>query len=380
LLPTVASPFEGYAAAMHRIVVLLLAAVALAGCVPSVYDRPYPVTPVELPRDDASHPAPIEWWYWVGHLETADGRELAFQLTFFEAYAPPELRLAGIPSNLLFEKGIVAHAAAADLDAGRHGMAQRFDAYYGGEAATDRLDVFVGDWRATRADDGVSHALAFTVDGYAFDLVLTPTKPASLHGDPPGIQSMGPGGVSYYVSHTRMDVRGEVRGRCAFPIACAPQAVVGEAWFDHQWGDFRVDRFVGWDWFALQLDDGAEVMLYLIRDETGGYVVAEGSYVTADGRTLGLAAEDFAIESTGATWTSPDTGAIYPAGWRVLVPAHGVDVRVAPRLADQEMDTRATTTIVYWEGAVAVTGSHAGRGFVELTNYDRVPFAAASNE
>ena len=195
-----------------------------AGCVPSVYDRPYPVAPVELPRDDAAHAAPIEWWYWVGHLETADGRELAFQLTFFEAYAPPQLRLLGIPSNLLLEKGIVGHAAAADLGAGRHGMAQRFDAYYEGGASTERLDVFVGDWRVTRAEDGVSHALAFTVDGYAFDLVLTPTKPASLHGDPPGIQSMGAGGVSYYVSHTRMDVRGEVRGRCAFPAACAPDA------------------------------------------------------------------------------------------------------------------------------------------------------------
>jgi predicted secreted hydrolase len=365
-------------AAAHRSVVPLLVAIALAGCVPSVYDRPYPVAPVELPRDDAAHASPIEWWYWVGHVETADGRELAFQLTFFEAYAPPQVRVLGIPSHLLIEKGLVAHAAAADLGAGRHGMAQRFDAYYEGAASAERLDVAVGDWRATRADDGVGHALAFTVDGYAFDLVLTPTKPASLHGDPPGIQSMGPGGVSYYVSHTRMDVRGQVRGRCALPIACASEPVVGEAWFDHQWGDFRVDRLVGWDWFALQLDDWAEVMLYLIRDPTGGYATAAGSYVTADGRTLPLAADAFAIEPTGATWTSPATGAVYPAGWRVAVPAHGVDVEVVPRLADQEMDTRSTTRIVYWEGAVAVRGSHGGRGFVELTNYDRVPFDAPS--
>lgn len=361
---------------MLRIALPLIAAAVLAGCVPSVYDRPYPVVPVELPRDDAAHAAPIEWWYWVGHLETADGRELAFQLTFFEAYAPPQLRLLGIPSNLLFEKGIVGHAAAADLGAGRHGMAQRFDAYYAGGASTEELDVFVGDWRATRAEDGASHALAFTVDGYAFDLVLTPSKPASLHGDPPGIQSMGPGGVSYYVAHTRMDVRGAVRGRCAFPIACPPEPVVGQAWFDHQWGDFRVDALTGWDWFALQLDDGADVMLYLIRDEAGGYAAAAGSYVTVDGRTRPLAADAFAVEPTGAAWTSPATGAVYPAGWRVVVPAHGVDVVVTPRLTDQEMDTRATTRIVYWEGAVAVAGSHGGRGFVELTNYDRVPFAA----
>lgn len=360
---------------MPRTALALLAALLLAGCVPSVYDHPYPIGPVELPRDDAAHASPVEWWYWVGHVATADGRELAFQLTFFEAYAPPDVRVLGIPANLLLEKGLVAHAAAADLNAGRHGMAQRFDAYYEGAASAERLDVAVGGWRATRADDGVSHALAFAVDGFAFDLVLTPIKPASLHGDPPGIQSMGPGGVSYYVSHTRMDVRGSVRGRCAWSRACPAQPVVGAAWFDHQWGDFRIDRFAGWDWFALQLDDGADVMLYLIRDASGGYVAAAGSYVTADGRTLPLAADAFAIVPTGATWSSPATGAVYPAGWRVSVPAQGVDVVVTPRVADQEMDTRATTRIVYWEGAVAVVGSHGGRGFVELTNYDRVPFA-----
>lgn len=361
---------------MRRTVLLpaVLAAVLMAGCVPTVYDEPYPVRPVELPADDAAHASPVEWWYWVGHLDLADGRELAFQLTFFEAYAPPELRIAGIPSNWFFEKGVVGHAAVLDLDAGTHAMAQRGFALWDGETSQEELNVSVNDWQVIRAEDGVSHALSFTVGRHAFELELTPSKPAALHGDPPGIQTMGPGGVSYYVTHPRMRVRGEVRGPCGLPAACPPVEATGQAWFDHQWGDFRIDRFGGWDWFALQFADGEELMLYLIRGEDGAYLTMAGSLMTATGRTVPLEADDFTIQPTGASWSSPDTGAVYPAGWRIEVPEHGVDVTVEPRVAAAEMDTRPTTGIVYWEGAVSVRGTRPGIGFVELTNYDRLPF------
>jgi len=114
-------------------------------------------------------------------------------------------------------------------------------------------------------------------------------------------------------------------------------------------------------------------MLYLIREEKG-YVEAAGIYVTPSGSTIPLTWDDFTLEETGVTWTSPDTGATYPAQWRVTIPDHDVDVTVTPMLADQEMNTRATTGIVYWEGAVEVTGNRPGVGFVELTNYDRNPF------
>lgn len=68
--------------------VLLAAALTatLGACAPSVYDAPYPVVPVELPRDDAAHPAPIEWWYYTGHLEAESGEEVGFILTFLNAY------------------------------------------------------------------------------------------------------------------------------------------------------------------------------------------------------------------------------------------------------------------------------------------------------
>ena len=365
--------------ALHAPLLAAGAALLLAGCTPalgpqtSVYDAPYPVRDVQLPADDAAHDAPFEWWYWVGYLETADGRDLAFQLTFFEAFAPPEIRVAGLPSNWWIEKEMVAHAAVHDLDAGTHAKAQR-GVPWDGSASRVELDVAMNDWRAVRAEDGVSHHLSFTVGGTAFDLVLTPEKPASLHGERPGIQTMGPGGVSYYVSHTRMAVEGTVAPHRLVPLTWRAEPVTGEAWFDHQWGDFRIDAFAGWDWFAMQFDDGTEAMLYLIRAEDGSYQTVAGSVIDEAGATTYLTQEDVVIEPTGAAWTSDATGATYPVEWDVRVPDHDIDVRVTPRILDSEMDTRATTGIVYWEGAVTLDGSRSGRGFVELTNYDRYPF------
>ncbi len=150
--------------------------------------------------------------------------------------------------------------------------------------------------------------------------------------------------------------------------------MTGQAWHDHQWGDFDLSGYAGWDWFSVQFGDRTELMLYFIRAADGGYLSQAGSFVTEDGSTLDLTAEDITLTPTGETWKSPETGAIYPMRWRVEVPKHGVDVVVTPTFPEQEMDTRASTGIVYWEGAVEVEGSKDGVGYVELTNYDLYPY------
>lgn len=357
---------------------VLLLATLVSACAPGVYDRPYPIRPVALPRDDAAHRAPIEWWYYTGHLRDEEGGRYGFEVTFFKAYPPPGVALGGVlPASWLAESFHVAHVAITDLRNGRFVPAQRSQLWgYRAASSAQRLDVSLADWSVRRAADGVGHRLRATVPGYTLDLRLEPTKPAALHGDPPGIQSMGPGGESYYLSYTRMVVRGTLGDACGV-FGCRRLRVTGEAWHDHQWGDFRMDAFAGWDWFSLQLDDGSEVMLYLIRGDDGGYVKAAGSAIDGAGRTTPLGEDDFALEPTGARWTSARTGATYPMGWRVRVPARGLDVVVRPALLDQEMDSRPSTGIAYWEGAVSVEaardGREVGRGYVELTNYDRVP-------
>ena len=40
-------------------------------------------------------------------------------------------------------------------------------------------------------------------------------------------------------------------------------------------------------------------------------------------------------------------------------------------LKDQELLTKGSTGVTYWEGAVSVSGSAKGEGYVEMTGYDR---------
>lgn len=365
--------------ALARAVAFAVMAGSLASCVPTVYDHPYPVRAVELPRDAAAHSAPIEWWYYTGHLATDEGRRYGFEFALFKAYVPPRFRVLGVvPLALLKDHVYVAHVAVTDVDAASFSQGQRSDLWsWHGGASAQRLDAFVGDWRVEQAADGVSTRLRAGPPGYDLDLTLTPEKPAALHGEPPGIQSMGPGGTSYYVSDTRMAVTGTIGTACGL-LGCHEARVDGIAWHDHQWGDFDVTGFAGWDWYSFQLDDDTEVMLYLIRAADGTPVSAAGSYVTASGRVVHLTQGDFLVEPTGATWTSPTTGAVYPLGWNVAVPRFGLDLAVTPVLDAQEMDTRATTGVVYWEGSVQVRGTRQGVGYVELTNYDRFPYEGTS--
>lgn len=342
--------------------------------------EPYPVAAVVLPQDDAAHPAPIEWWYYTGHFEDDAGTRYGFELTFFKAYAPRELKVLGMPARWLVEKGHVAHFALTDVTNARFQKAEKAD-FWAHEAAASstELDVYVSNWSAKRAADGVSHEIEASLGDKVLRLTLTPEKPAALHGSPPGIQSMGPGGVSYYVSYTRMSATGELLTDCGL-LGCTSHKVTGQGWHDHQWGDFSLSSYAGWDWFSLQFEDDTELMLYLIRQPSGVYSARAGSFITAAGETLDLTAEDFELTATGETWTSEATGAVYPVAWQLKVPAHDIDIAVRPAVLEQEMDTRASTGIVYWEGAVEVSGNRAGLGYVELTNYDLYPYGQTDED
>jgi predicted secreted hydrolase len=129
----------------------------------------------------------------------------------------------------------------------------------------------------------------------------------------------------------------------------------------------------GWDWFAVGLDDGTDLTLSLVRAQDGSYPLVYGTLVGPDGTPTHLPASAFTVKPTGH-WTSPRTGATYPSGWRISIPGQALSLEVTPTVLDQELDTRATTGVVYWEGSQLVRGTHdgrgvAGRGYVELTGY-----------
>ena len=307
--------------------------------------------PVEIPRDEGVHDSAIEWWYFTGHLATADGQRYGFEYVIFRA------RRGGL-------EGYVSHFAISDTTRARFRYDQRISGPRSvvGRAAPVDLDLMGWTMQGGNGD----FTLAADMPGYALQLDVASTKPVALHEGDAYIE-YGNGTASYYYSWTRLAASGElvIDGK-AIPVT-------GTAWMDHQWGDFATYQEGGWDWYALQLDDGRDVMLYLIRDASDQPVFAHGSIVASDGTLTVLGKGDFTVTPTGE-WTSEATGTTYPAGWQIEISAVNLDVAVAATLPDQELDTRATTGVIYWEGDAVMTGTADGKpvggnAYVELTGY-----------
>jgi len=329
------------------------------------FERALEPRPFVLPEDHGPHFGfQTEWWYYTGNLQDADGARFGFQLTFFRRGLspgpPPEG--PGLATNQIY----FAHFAVTDVAAGRHVADERF-ARGAGElagATVEPLRVWLEDWEAVgTAPDGSALRLAAKGERASLELRLRALRPLVGHGDR-GLspKSAAPGNASYYASYTRLSAEG------AIGTDGAERPVTGEAWFDHEWSTSALGPgAIGWDWFSLQLDDGRELMLFQIRRDGGGLEpVSGGTLVQPDGSTRRLALADVRLEVLDH-WTSPETGARYPAAWRLGIPSAGLDLEVRPVLADQEM----RTSFVYWEGAVDVAGSPGGRGYVELTGYAR---------
>jgi predicted secreted hydrolase len=204
--------------------------------------------------------------------------------------------------------------------------------------------------------------------GYGLSLDLEAVKPPALHGGP-GWIDFGGAGSSYYYSRTRMTAAGTLL------LDDEVLEVEGSAWFDHQWGDFISVGGAGWDWFAVNLADGTDLTISFVRDADGAYPLVYGTLVDPGGQARALARVDFDLAADpDRTWTSPTTGATYPAGWTLRIPDEGLIIDLEPTVAAQELDTRPTTGVLYWEGSQVVTATRdgvpvAGEAYVELTGY-----------
>jgi predicted secreted hydrolase len=321
-----------------------------------------------FPRDHGSHPAfRTEWWYVTGQLADTDGRRYGFELTFFRQGLDPSPPAPG-SSALRARQVLAAHLAVAEIGKGTMRFAQRVRRIAAGMAGAreDDLNLFLDDWEMRRLPSG---AITFVSDdrdgGTVLTLELQPGRPPVLQGDN-GLSRKGPevGNASVYVSLPRLAARGRLT------LDGRERAVQGEAWFDHEWGTSQLGAaVVGWDWLGLRLADGRELMLYRLRDADGSAAPqSAGTLVQRDGTTHRLVASDFTLEPL-SWWTSPRIGGRYPARLRVRVPGVGLDLAVRPEIADAELDARASTGTIYWEGPVAVTGTTAGEGYLELTGY-----------
>jgi predicted secreted hydrolase len=389
----------------------LLANPAAQRPVATVAPKPSPTTahdpvPIVLPADDAPHRRLTEWWYYTGHLRDAAGGHFGFEFVVFRA------ERGGFPVSW------ASHLALTDESGGRFAYAQRSEV--GGSvdqsAGSGGFNFAVGrpnpsgpgqsdatPWRMARSNGadllqatagpdeaagngagatgagaagadatgpGATGAGATAAAGFGLDLLLRARTAPVLH-DRDGWIDFGAAGGSYYYSRTRLSAQGAVI------VGGRRLTVDGTAWFDHQWGDFIALGGGGWDWFAINVDDGTDIMLSLVRDREGGYPLVYGTLVQPDGTAGHLDRNAFSV-TVSDRWRSPTTGAEYPAAWEVTLPGEGLRIDLKPTVPDQELDTRPTTGVVYWEGSQQVTaarngGSIGGQAYVELTGYSPPP-------
>lgn len=326
----------------------------------------------EFPRDHGAHEAfRTEWWYYTGHLETAEGRRFGFELTFFRRGIPPD-QVQTQPSRWSIDQLYLAHLAVTDVTGQRFHFRDRISRAGLGKAGADatHLNVWIHQWKAATAEHSDQHRLDAKADGIALSLTLDQAKPLVVHGEQ-GISKKGAasGQASHYYSFTRLATAGTVT------IGAETYQVTGTSWMDHEFGsaDLSAD-LVGWDWFSLQLADNRELMIYRLRHADGSSdATSSGTLVFADGRTQHLSASDFELTPLN-TWTSPTSKATYPSRWQVSIPSLELSLKLTPLLADQELRTSHSTQVTYWEGAVAVTGQEQGRpihgqGYIEMTGY-----------
>jgi predicted secreted hydrolase len=324
--------------------------------------------PFDFPATHGPHPEyQSEWWYYTGNLETADGRHFGYQLTFFRRALLPITDAADRESEWAASQIYFAHFAITDVVGGDHRAFERFARSAAGLAGAqaDPYQVWLEDWQAEQTGEDTYHLVA-TQGGLNIDLILHDAKGPVLQGDQ-GYSQKGadPGDASYYYSLTRLETSGTVI------IEGTPYAVDGLSWMDHEFSTSPLaDDQVGWDWFALQFNDGSELMLYQFRQSDGTIdTFSSGTFIAADGSTTHLDRDDFVI-GVEDTWTSPRTQGEYPAEWTVEIASLDVLLSIEPYLADQEM----TGFFDYWEGAVRITGERSGQplsgdGYIELTGY-----------
>jgi predicted secreted hydrolase len=324
---------------------------------------------LSFPRDHGAHnDYQTEWWYYTGNLVAEDGRRFGYQLTFFRrALVSPENQA---PRDSAWSIGQVymAHFALSDVSTQQFYFFERFSRSAVGLAGAlgePFYKVWLEDWSVEQIGPS-QYRLNARQDGIRIILEMEDVKPIVLQGKD-GYSQKGEetGNASYYYSQTRLRTNGMVTS------AGQTFAVSGLSWMDHEFSTnaLAADE-IGWDWYALQLDDGSELMAYPIRKVDGSISpYSQGNLIASDGSSLPLRQDDLHI-TVERTWRSPYNNTVYPAAWTISVPSEDLILYVEPYIADQELRLNFT----YWEGAVRVWGTLAGKpvsgsGYVEMTGY-----------
>ena len=308
-------------------------------------------TSVSLPADEAPHSAPVEWWYFSGHLSGKDAQGH----THAYGYEYVIFQLLGFTSKPFY----LADLSLTDLTRKTFQFAGAQDSYPVPKTA-GRFALHAGNW--TMSGGSGRDTLKAGMPDYSLDLMLRTTEPAVMEGNKCGYISLASLGSSYYYSWTSLATTGTVTDHGV------TLNVTGTSWMDHQWGPIALGSG-GWDWFSMRLSDGQQYMLFFIKNKKGQIVETAGTRIAHGGKDITYLTAASTGEKAAGSWTSPATGIKYGSGWKISVP--GGWLTVTPDLRNQEVDLLKTQGSVYWEGDVAINGriggtAVSGDGYTEL--------------
>ena len=318
-----------------------------------------------FPRDHGRHDGfKLEWWYFTGNVHDSTGRRFGYQLTFFRTAFAADRQPRQSPwalNDLYF-----AHAAVSDIDARTFEFKDCFGRPHAGLAASSdqSLDVALLDWSAKMVDGKIT--LRCPEKNFSMDLSCTEGRGPILEG-PGGVNVKGHelGQASYYYSVTRLRTAG------LLTVHAKSYQVEGLSWLDHEFSsDALGSNQIGWDWMGLQLDNGTDLMIYRMRNKSGGTDYLSGTKITPDGTPHYLSSDQLQL-SGSALWTSQTSGGVYPQQWSLGI-AGSPTITVTSDMPGQELLTTGSTKVNYFEGSATVEDSHGktlGRGYLEMTGY-----------
>ncbi len=320
---------------------------------------PDPSRPPSFPADHGPHPDfRIEWWYVTANLTGTDGTDYGVQWTLFRSALAPSI---GTDTGWQTPQIWMGHAGLTTPDT--HHSAERLARGGVGQAGvtTAPFLAWIDDWqmRATEGeDDPLDHlSLSATADDFGFDLDLTASGPTVLQGQQ-GYSVKSPAGqASYYYSQPFYRVTGTL------DLPTGPEPVSGLAWLDREWSSQPLsDTQDGWDWISLHFETGEKLMGFRLRDRADDPFTS-ATWIAPDGTPTPYG--DGSLVITPVTHTDVN-GASIPTDWMIALPDRGLSARITAVNPQSWMDT----SFPYWEGPVRITGSHTGRGYLEMTGYD----------
>ncbi|MFT4742667.1 MAG: putative secreted hydrolase [Yoonia sp.] len=310
---------------------------------------PEPNPTFRFPADDGPHPDfRIEWWYLTANLTGDDGRDYGLQWTLFRTALSPT-NDAGWSSPQLW----MGHAAVTTPDA--HFVTERLARGGIGQAGVTAqpFEAWIDEWTFSGPDSDAT--LRAAGPDFAYDMTLQATGPRVLHGDAGYSVKSAEGQASYYYSQPFFNISGTLQ------LPSGDVAVTGNAWLDREWSSqpLGADQ-TGWDWFSLSFDDGSKLMGFLLHGDSD---YSQATLIHADGTTVTYPNGAFNAKQIKQSQVA---GRDVPTTWKVTLPDAGIDVVVSALNTQSWMDT----SVPYWEGPVRVTGSHTGRGYLEMTGYE----------